>query len=114
MPEAILSRILRPPGYRVSACEADETAGTLWVWVRQTTPESYYVCGGVRDLGPGRPQLDGAAGPGSAVGHVAGLAGGRGSSRAVSPLRGTDRAATVRDGQGPLHDASGGGGGARL
>jgi hypothetical protein len=49
MPEAIVSRILRLPGYRVSACEADETAGTLWVWVRQTTPEPYYVCGGVRD-----------------------------------------------------------------
>jgi hypothetical protein len=44
MPEAIVSRILRLPGYRVSACEADETAGTLWV--RQTTPEPYYVCGG--------------------------------------------------------------------
>ena len=54
MPEAIVSRILRLPGYGVYACEADETAGTLWVWVRQTAPEPYYVCGGcgisVRDV----------------------------------------------------------------
>jgi transposase len=54
MPEAIVSRILRLPGYGVYACDADETAGTLWLWVRQTTPEPYYVCGGcgisVRDV----------------------------------------------------------------
>ena len=41
----------------------------------------------LRDLGPGRPQLDGAPAPRSALGHVAGLAGGRGPSRAVSPVR---------------------------
>jgi transposase len=46
MPEAIVSRILRLSGYGVYACDADETAGTLWLWVRQTTPEPYYVCGG--------------------------------------------------------------------
>src|SRR5712691_11046427 len=46
MPEAIVSRILRLPGYGVYACEADETAGTLWVWVRQSADEPYYVCGG--------------------------------------------------------------------
>jgi transposase len=99
MPEAIVSRILRLPGYRVSACEADETAGALWVWVRQTTPEPYYVCGGcgisvrdvhgwterrVRDLPWGTWQV-------WLVVEV---------HRAVSPLRGADRAATVRDGQG--------------
>jgi transposase len=54
MPEAIVSRILRLPGYAVYACEADETAGTLWLWVRQMAPEPYYVCGGcgisVRDV----------------------------------------------------------------
>src|SRR3990167_2199963 len=155
MPEAMVSRILRVPGYGVYACEAEETTGRLWLWVRQTAREPYYVCGGggvsvrgvpsetggggrggggggvgggggaggggtvlrvwrVRDLGPGRPQLDGAADPRSAVGHVAGVAGDRGPSRTVSALRRAHRAAAVRDAQGPLHNASGGGGGARL
>ena len=54
MPEAIVSRILRLPGYGVYAYEADESAGTLWLWVRQVAPEPYYVCGGcgisVRDV----------------------------------------------------------------
>ena len=54
MPEAIGSRILHLPGYGGYACEADETTGTLWLWVRQPAPEPYYVCGGcgisVRDV----------------------------------------------------------------
>jgi transposase len=54
MPEEIVSRILRLPGYGVYACEADEAVGTLSLWVRQTAPEPYYVCGGcgisVRDV----------------------------------------------------------------
>src|SRR3989338_2535011 len=54
MPEAMVSRILRVPGYGVYACEAEETTGRLWLWVRQTAREPYYVCGGggisVRDV----------------------------------------------------------------
>ena len=54
MPEAIVSRILRLPGYGVYACEADETTGSLVLWVRQPAAEPYYVCGGcgisVRDV----------------------------------------------------------------
>jgi len=46
MPEAIVSRILRLPGYGVFAYEAEETAGALTLWVRQTTAEPYFVCGG--------------------------------------------------------------------
>ena len=46
----------------------------------------------VRGHAPGRPQLAGAAGAGFAVGHLAGVAGGRGPSRLLSPLWGPDRA----------------------
>jgi transposase len=46
MPEASVSRILCLPGYGVYAWEADETTGTLGLWVRQTGAEPYYVCGG--------------------------------------------------------------------
>jgi len=54
MPEAIVTRILRLTGYGVYAHELEETAGTLTLWVRQTTAEPYFVCGGcgisVRDV----------------------------------------------------------------
>jgi transposase len=54
MPEEIVSRILRLPGYGVYAWEAEEGTGTLTLWVRQTAPEPYYVCSGcgisVRDV----------------------------------------------------------------
>ena len=54
MPEEIVSRILRLPGYGVYAWEAEETTGTLRLWSRQTAAEPYYVCGGcgisVRDI----------------------------------------------------------------
>jgi transposase len=46
MPEAIVSRILRLPGYGVYACETKETTETLTLWVRQTSAEPSYVCGG--------------------------------------------------------------------
>jgi transposase len=40
--------------YGVYRYEAEEVAGTLTLWVRQTSPELYYVCGGcgisVRDV----------------------------------------------------------------
>ncbi len=54
MPEAIVSRILRLPGYGVYAWEADDATSLLMLWVRQTAREPSYVCGGcgisVRDV----------------------------------------------------------------
>jgi len=54
MPEEMVSRILRLPGYGVYAWEAEELTGTLRLWIRQSAPEAYYVCGGcgisVRDV----------------------------------------------------------------
>lgn len=54
MPEEMVSRILRLPGYGVYAWEAEELTGTLTLWIWQTAPEPYYVCGGcgisVRDV----------------------------------------------------------------
>ena len=46
MPEEMVSRILRLPGYGVYAWETEELTGTLLLWVRQTASEPYYVCGG--------------------------------------------------------------------
>jgi transposase len=46
MPEAIVSRILRLPGYGVSAWTVDEARSTLTLWVRQTARTPYYACGG--------------------------------------------------------------------
>src|SRR2546425_10385124 len=46
MPEAIVTRILRLPGYGVYAWEADEETNTLTLAIRQTAQEPYYVCGG--------------------------------------------------------------------
>ena len=63
----------------------------------------------LRDLGPGCAQLDGAAGPGSAVGDLAGLVGGGSPSGALSALWGAHRAAALSGGQGALHDPAGGG-----
>jgi hypothetical protein len=45
MPEAIVARILRLPGYGVYAWEAEDAASILRLWVRQTG-EPVYVCGG--------------------------------------------------------------------
>jgi transposase len=54
MPETIVTRILRLPGYGVYAWDAEATTGTLTLWVRQTAREPFYVCGGcgisVRDI----------------------------------------------------------------
>ena len=57
MPEEMVSRILRLPGYGVYAWEAEEGTGTLRLWVRQTAAEPYYVCGG----GPPHGQAGAAA-----------------------------------------------------
>jgi transposase len=46
MPEEIVSRILRLPGYGVVGWELDEDANTLTLSIRQTAAEPYYVCGG--------------------------------------------------------------------
>lgn len=54
MPEAIVSRILRLPGYEVYQWEADDTTAVLRLAIRQTATTPYYVCGGcgisVRDV----------------------------------------------------------------
>jgi zinc-finger of transposase IS204/IS1001/IS1096/IS1165 len=46
MPEAIVTRILRLPGYGVYAWEADEPTNTMTLAIRQTAREPFYVCGG--------------------------------------------------------------------
>jgi len=46
MPEEIVSRILRLPGYGIYAWETDEAANTLTLSIRQTAREPDYVCGG--------------------------------------------------------------------
>jgi hypothetical protein len=46
MPEEIVTRILRLPGYGVSAWETDEATGTLRLVIRQTAAVPYYVCSG--------------------------------------------------------------------
>ncbi len=46
MPEEIVSRILRLPGYGVAGWETDEATNTLTLSIRQTAREPYYVCGG--------------------------------------------------------------------
>jgi len=54
MPEEIISRILRLPGYGVYAWEAEDSASILTLWIRQTAQEASYVCSGcgisVRDV----------------------------------------------------------------
>src|SRR5262249_59233367 len=54
MPDEIVTRILRLPGYGVYGWEADEATNTLTLAIRQTADEPYYVCGGcgiaVRDI----------------------------------------------------------------
>ena len=54
MPEEMVSRILRLPGYGVYAWEVDEAAGILTLAIRQTRSEPYYACGGcgisIRDV----------------------------------------------------------------
>jgi len=54
MPEDIVARILRLPGYGVYAWEAAEAASRLTLWIRPTAEEPSYVCGGcgisVRDV----------------------------------------------------------------
>src|SRR6266568_859936 len=46
MPEAMVTRVLRLPGYGIYAWEADEAANTLTLSIRQTAGEPYYICGG--------------------------------------------------------------------
>jgi hypothetical protein len=51
MPEEIVSRILRLPGYRVYASEAEDASSILRLWVRPTAAEPAYVCGGCGQAG---------------------------------------------------------------
>src|SRR6266568_5054287 len=46
MPEEIVSRILRLPGYGIYGWDADEAANTLTLSIRQTAAVPYYICGG--------------------------------------------------------------------
>jgi len=54
MPDAIVTRVLRLPGYGVYAYQADETTSTLYLWIRQAGARPAYVCNGcgrsVRDI----------------------------------------------------------------
>ena len=43
MPEEIVSRILRLPGYGIYGWDTDEAANTLTLSIRQTAREPYYV-----------------------------------------------------------------------
>jgi len=45
MPEEIIARILRLPGYGVYAWDADEAANTLTLSIRQTGRAPAYRCG---------------------------------------------------------------------
>jgi transposase len=58
MPEAIVTRLLRLPGYRVTTWAAADEAGTLTLWVRQAGGAPGYICGGCgvsrRDVHSGR------------------------------------------------------------
>jgi transposase len=45
MPEEIVARILRLPGYGVYAWEADEAGNTLMLAIRPTGPTPAYICG---------------------------------------------------------------------
>lgn len=47
MPEGIVSRILRLPGYGAYAWEADEVTGVLWLSIRQTGTCLYQEGGGM-------------------------------------------------------------------
>jgi hypothetical protein len=46
MPEEILRRILRLPGYRVWRSEFEEGTVTVRLWVKQDAADAYYTCGG--------------------------------------------------------------------
>ncbi len=46
MPEEIVARLLRLPGYGVYATEADEATNTLTLSIPQTAREPYYICRG--------------------------------------------------------------------
>src|SRR5712691_9439276 len=48
MPDAIVSRILRLPGYGVYAWEAEDAASILKLWIRQRGEPAYFCGGGGR------------------------------------------------------------------
>jgi transposase len=46
MPEEIVGRILRLPGYAAYQWELDETTSTLTIWLRQSASDPFYTCSG--------------------------------------------------------------------
>jgi hypothetical protein len=114
MPEESYHAFCGSPAYGVYAWEGEEATNTLRLRIRQTAPEPYYVRGGCGISVRAVHSWDRAAAPGSALGYLAGLAGGGSAPGALSPLAGADRAAAICDRQGARHDAAGGGGGPRL
>jgi len=46
MPEEIVGRILRLPGYGAYRSKFEEAASTLTIWVRQVGSDPFYTCGG--------------------------------------------------------------------
>jgi transposase len=46
MPEEIVGRILRLPGYGAYRSELEEAASTLTIWVRQVGSDPFYTCSG--------------------------------------------------------------------
>ena len=58
MPDEIVTRILRLPGYGIYRWEAADAVHTLTLWIRQTAEEPSYICGGC-GIGQRSPQLDG-------------------------------------------------------
>ena len=46
MPEDIVSRVVRLPGYGAYRTEFDEEASTVAVWIRQTAGEPLFACSG--------------------------------------------------------------------
>ena len=114
MPDEIVTRILRLPGYGIYQWEADEAVNTLTLWIHQTAPHPSYVCGScgrsvrethswterrLRDLPWGTWTVWLRVG---------------GASRALSPLWRADRTAALRGREGPLHGTAGGRRGAGL
>lgn len=46
MPEDIVGRVLRLPGYGVYSTSFDEDASTATLWIRQTAKDPFYTCSG--------------------------------------------------------------------
>ena len=104
MPEAIVTRILRLPGYGVYQHVFDEAAQTVTCWVRPTAPTPYYCCPELWDQHPGHGgESHGAPGPGSPLGPLAGVAGGGDPDRGLPTLWPAPGTRPVPGREGALH-----------